>query len=251
MLDALARVAATAPAPGSRGSAAAGGGPRGSRSGACRRRSTSITARGVATRSTGMSCAGHHQVLAQDLDRVDGRRDDRAAVDPARLDAAVAYSRSEKPPPLPSRAPFRFTADRPGQDEVELGDLVEVDHLPVPQRALDRRRLAAARPRRAACGSSSRNGCCSRSRGTAITSVFPCVEREPARVRLRRVRVRLDRLRASSTRRAARAARPRAFAPAKFGILPSAPGKRDTPSRSIARHTSPLTSSLDRIGRGS
>src|SRR5215210_5971327 len=39
------------------------------------------------------------------------------------------------------------------------------------------------------------------------------------------------------------------FAPAKFGIRPSAPGKRETPSRSIARHTARRTWSLERIGR--
>src|SRR4051794_40268473 len=40
-----------------------------------------------------------------------------------------------------------------------------------------------------------------------------------------------------------------AFAPAKFGIRPSAPGKRDTPSRSMARQTSRLTSSFVRMSR--
>ena len=48
-------------------------------------RSTSIAARGVAIRSTGMSCVGHRQVLAQDLDRVDGGRDHGLVRHPARL----------------------------------------------------------------------------------------------------------------------------------------------------------------------
>src|SRR4051812_45131928 len=39
------------------------------------------------------------------------------------------------------------------------------------------------------------------------------------------------------------------FAPAKFGILPSAPGKRETPSRSIAFQTPFRTSSFDRTAR--
>ena len=37
------------------------------------------------------------------------------------------------------------------------------------------------------------------------------------------------------------------LAPAKFGIRPSAPGKRETPSRSIAFQTARLTWSLERI----
>jgi hypothetical protein len=37
------------------------------------------------------------------------------------------------------------------------------------------------------------------------------------------------------------------LAPAKLGMRPSAPGNRATPSRSIARHTSRLTSSFERI----
>ncbi len=40
------------------------------------------------------------------------------------------------------------------------------------------------------------------------------------------------------------------FAPAKFGIRPSAPGNRETPSRSIAFQTSRLTWSLVRIRAG-
>src|SRR3954452_16250534 len=39
-----------------------------------------------------------------------------------------------------------------------------------------------------------------------------------------------------------------ALAPAKLGIRPSAPGKRETPSRSIARQISCRTSSLVRMG---
>ena len=38
------------------------------------------------------------------------------------------------------------------------------------------------------------------------------------------------------------------LAPAKLGIRPSAPGKRETPSRSIAFQTSLRTSSFERIG---
>ena len=39
------------------------------------------------------------------------------------------------------------------------------------------------------------------------------------------------------------------LAPAKFGIRPSAPGKRETPSRSIAFQTSLRTSSFERTRR--
>src|SRR5205814_10225256 len=39
------------------------------------------------------------------------------------------------------------------------------------------------------------------------------------------------------------------LAPAKLGIRPSAPGKRETPSRSMARQTARRTWSLERIPR--
>ena len=97
-------------------------------------------------------------------------------------------------------------------------------------------------------GSSSRNGCWSRSRGTAITSTLPCSSAS------RRACVWGESGFALSVCapvqagwRASRSAAP--FAPAKLGMRPSAPGKRDTPSRSIARQTSARTSSFERMGR--
>ena len=90
-----------------------------------------------------------------------------------RVSASSAYSRSLKPPPLPIRAPFEVDRDGAGQDQVQLRHLLEVDHLPCLSAPLI---VAASR----SCflvslaGSSSRNGCASRRRGTAITSVLPC-----------------------------------------------------------------------------
>src|SRR5680860_999630 len=90
----------------------------------------------------------------------------------------------------------------------------------------------------------------SRRRGTAITSVLPC-----ARAR-RRAWVcgesGLALIVSASTQAGCLASRSAAaLAPAKLGIRPSAPGKRDTPSRSIDRHMSRRTSSLVRMGRAS
>ena len=92
-----------------------------------------------------------------------------------------------------------------------------------------------------------RNGCWSRSRGTAITSVFPsssasrraCVWGESGLALITCARFQ------ARERRGVSAA---SFAPAKFGIRPSAPGKRETPSRSIAFHTARRTWSFERIG---
>ena len=97
------------------------------------------------------------------------------------------------------------------------------------------------------CGSRSRKGCWSRSRGTAITSVFPS---SSAR---RRAWVWGESGFALITRARFQVRCPASFsaaslAPAKLGIRPSAPGKRETPSRSIAFQTARLTWSLDRIG---
>ena len=83
------------------------------------------------------------------------------------------YSRSEKPPPLPIRAPLEVDGDRAAEDEVDLGELVA--GRPPGRGAAAPLIVAASRTaafdRR--LGSSSRNGCWSRSRGTAITSFLP------------------------------------------------------------------------------
>ena len=240
-----ARRSRTAPAPGSRGSAAAGGGPRGCPAGGWCAPSTSITARGVATRSTGMSWAvisrfSRRIWIGWTVVAITVRR----SILP--LSHSSAYSRSEKPPPLPTRAPFRLTATEPVRTRSSSGHLVEVDHPAVAQRALDRGRLAQLRGVQPPRVEQPERVLVAQPRHRHHEHLA-LLEREPARVRLGRVGVGLERLGARSTRgcRASRSAAP--LAPAKFGIRPSAPGKRDTPSRSIARQTSARTSSLERI----
>ena len=75
-------------------------------------RSTSITARGVADQIDGQVMGGARQVLAQDLDGMDGGGDRGVVVDLAAW-IRSPYSRSEKPPPLPTLAPLRLTATEP------------------------------------------------------------------------------------------------------------------------------------------
>ena len=95
-------------------------------------------------------------------------------------------------------------------------------------------------------GSSSRNGCWSRRRGTAITSTLPCSSASRRAWVWGESGLALTVVAASQAGcRASRSAA--ALAPAKFGIRPSAPGKRATPSRSMARQTSSRTSSLERM----
>ena len=95
-------------------------------------------------------------------------------------------------------------------------------------------------------GSSSRNGCVSRSRGTAMISVLPSSRA------IRRAWVWGESgltliTRARFHRRCAASFSAASLAPAKLGMRPSAPGKRETPSRSIAFQTSRRTWSLVRI----
>ena len=103
-------------------------------------RSTSITARGVAIRSTGQVVGGDHQVLAQDLDRVHGGGDGGVAVDLAGVDedpvleVVVAAAFAD-----PGAA--EVDRDRAAEDEVDLRQVVEGDDAAVLERALDRRRL--------------------------------------------------------------------------------------------------------------
>ena len=117
---------------------------------------------------------------------------------------------------------------RAGQHQVELRHLVEVDHLPWRSAPLI---VAASRSCSSSSlrGSSRRNGCWSRRRGTAITSVLPCVEREPARVGLRGVGVRLDRLGAPSRPGGGRAARRRPWRRRSWGSGPRRPGSATRP----------------------
>ena len=114
-------------------------------------RSTSITARGVAIRSTGQVVGGDHQVLAQDLDRVDGGGDDGVGVDLAGVDedpvleVVVAAAFAD-----PGAA--EVDRDRAAEDEVDLRQVVEGDDAAVLERALDRRRLLDRRLARASSG---------------------------------------------------------------------------------------------------
>ena len=97
-------------------------------------------------------------------------------------------------------------------------------------------------------GSSTRKGWGSRSRGTAMITVLPSSSAS------RRAWVCGESGFALITRARFQSRWPASFsaaslAPAKLGIRPSAPGKRETPSRSIAFQTSLRTSSLERIAR--
>src|SRR3954471_20048209 len=97
-------------------------------------------------------------------------------------------------------------------------------------------------------GSSTRKGWGSRSRGTAMIIVLPssramrraCVCGESGFALITRARFQ-SRCPASFSAAS--------LAPAKLGIRPSAPGKRETPSRSIAFQTPLRTSSFDRTAR--
>ena len=189
---------------------------------------------------------GDHQVLAQDLDRVDGGRDRGVVVDLARLDQQPVLEVGEAAA-LADPGAAQVDRDRAAEHEVDLGQLLEGDDAAVAQRPLDRRRLAHLALRELASGRAARNGCWSRSRGTAMTSCLALLERQAAGVGLRRVGVGLDHLRRASRAGARRASAAASLAPAKLGIRPSAPGKRETPSRSIAFQTARRTWSLERI----
>ena len=155
---------------------------------------------------------------------------------------------SEKPPPLPIRAPLRLTATEPQSTRSMSGSSSSATTRPWRSAPLivAASRICSASSSR---GSRSRNGCWSRSRGTAITIVFPsssarrraCVCGESGFALITRARFQVRCPASFGGRR---------LAPAKLGILPSAPGKRETPSRSIAFQTARLTWSLERIGAG-
>ena len=156
------------------------------------------------------------------------------------------YSRSEKPPPLPIRAPVRFTATEPQSTKSISG--ISSSATTRPWRSAP---LIVAASRTCALfslrGSRRRKGCWSRSRGTAMTSCLPSsrARRRPwvwgesglALTTCARFQVRC----AASFSAAS-------LAPAKLGIRPSAPGNRETPSRSIAFQIARRTWSLERIG---
>ena len=168
----------------------------------------------------------------------------RSCPRPCRVSASSAYSRSEKPPPLPIRAPFRLTATEPVRIRSSFGHLLEVEHLAVPERALDRRRLAqlllgqlrrVEQPERMIVAQP-RDGHHER---------LALLEREPAGVGLGRVGVRLDRLGALPGRMCRAAARRQPARRRSSGSGPGRPGKRETPSRSIAFQTERRMASLD------
>ncbi len=156
----------------------------------------------------------------------------------------IPYSRSWKPPPLPILAPVRFTATEPQRTKSISGISSSATIRPCRSAPLI---VAASRICFAFSffGSRTRNGCLWRSRGTAITRAFPssrarrrpCVWGESGFAFTTRARFQA---RCEARRSAA------SFAPAKFGMRPSAPGKRETPSRSIARQTAVRTWSLVR-----
>ena len=186
-------------------------------------RSTSIAARGVTIRSTGMSWSWRGQVLAHDLDRVDGGGDDRLVRDPAGLgqqrvlEVVVAAA-------LADPGALEVDRDRAAEDQVDLRHLLEVDHLAVAQRSLDRRRLAQLLAVESRFGSSSRKGWSARSRGTAITSVLPCSSASRRAWVWGASGIGLDRLGASSRPDACRAGRRRPGRWRSSGCGPARPG---------------------------
>src|SRR5918995_2439433 len=134
-------------------------------------RSTSITARGVAIRSTGRSCS------------VDCRCSRRiwigctvvaTVVWSSILPASISspYSRSENPPPFPIRAPLRFTATEPQRTKSISGRSSSATTRPwrIAPLIVAASRTCLAESLR---GSRSRNGCVARSRGTAMIRVLP------------------------------------------------------------------------------
>jgi hypothetical protein len=157
--------------------------------------------------------------------------------------ASRANSRSEKPPPLPIRAPWRLTATLP-QTTRSTGC----------SSAIPTRRPARAEPVMEAArrggtwrrsGSSKMNGRSSARRGTAMYRSLPSA----------RARARTGSWGASGLALTTRAARhagseasrtAAAAAPAKLGIRPVAPGKRATRSRSRRAQTRSRTACLAR-----
>ena len=188
-------------------------------------------------KSDGQIVVGHHQVLAQDLDQVQGGRDDRVVVDLAGLDQKAVLDVGEAPA-LADAAPSRLTATEPVSTTSISGSSSSAITRPC-RSALDRRRLAhllgaqlarVEQPER--CGS--------RRRGTAITIVLPSSrarrrtwvwgESGFALITWARFQIRCPASRSAAS-----------LAPASSRIRPSAPGKRETPSRSIAFQTARLT----------
>ena len=182
----------SAPGSGSRGSAAAAGGPRGSRGAA----GTGARARsprgGSRSGRPGRSCA----VISRCSRRIwIGWTVVATVVWSSILPASISspYSRSEKPPPLPTRAPLRLTATEPQRTKSISGSSSSATTRPCRSAPLI---VAASRTCLAESlrGSSSRKGCGSRSRGTAMISVLPSSSARAPGVGLRRVRVHLDHL---------------------------------------------------------
>ena len=139
--------------------------------------------------------------------------------------------------------------DRAAEDEVDVGELVVGDHPAVAQHALDRRRLAhllggelvrVEQPERMLVAQPRHRH----------HDRLALLERPAAGMRLGRVRVCLDHPGALPRAVPGELLAAASLAPAKLGIRPSAPGNRETPSRSIAFQTARLAWSLDRIERG-
>ena len=171
----------------------------------------------------------------------------RAAVDLARLGQQAVLEVREAAA-LAEPGALEVHGHRAGEHEVELGHLVQVDHLAVLERALDRGGLAALAPRSACAGRAAERD--AGRAGAGPPSRASC----PGSSASRRAWVWGESGFALIVSaffqdgwRARRSAA--ALAPAKLGIRPSAPGKRDTPSRSIDRQTSWRTWSFVRIGR--
>ena len=190
-------------------------------------RSTSITARGVAIRSTGRSWAVDHQVLAQDLDRVDGGGDRGVVVDLAGVDEdpvlEVVIAAAFADP-----RPAQVHRDRAAEHEVDLRQVVEGDDAAVLERALDRRRLFHRRLRQLLRVEDAEGVRVAqpRHRHDHRLALF---QGDPPRVRLRRVGVGLDRPRPLPERGDRRASRPPAWRRRSWGSAPRRPGSGRRP----------------------
>ena len=168
---------------------------------------------------------------------MDGGGDDRVVVDLPGLDQQPVLEVREAAALADPRA-AEVDRDRAAEDEVDLGHLLQGDHLAVAQRSLDRRRLPDA-ALTAACGVEQPERVLVAQARDGHHELLALLEREAPGVGLGRVRIGLDHL--GALPQACWASFSAAsLAPAKFGIRPSAPGNRETPSRSIARQTARL-----------
>ena len=207
-------------------------------------RSTSIAARGVAIRSTGMSCVGDGRFSRRIWSRVHGGGDSGLLRHHPGLGQQRVLEVGE-PAALADPRALEVDRHRPAQDQVELGHLLDVDHLAVPQRALDRRRLAelllgqlggVEQPE----GVRRRAGA-----GTAMIKLLPCSSASRRDMRLRGVRVGLDRLGLLPGGMARRGARPRRGRWRSSGSAPARPGSATRPPAPSPFQTERRIASLD------